>query len=311
MNKFRLTINVLAIAIFMFALASMAQAQATRTWVSGVGDDANPCSRTAPCKTFAGAISKTAAAGEISALDPNGFGAVTVTKSITISGDGTLAGILNASTNGVVINGLTSDNIVLRNISINAPNTGISGVKVLSAKTVTIENCTIAGQSVGVEVLTTNSVNVALINTTIKNCITAGLRVDTSAGIARATVRNSVFTNCGTGIVARRNSRVAMEESTIAFNAVGVLVEGNGATAVAFLKNCHINNNTGHGIQAGSGLSTATSAARISHNLINNNAGAGVSIQTNGVVETFLNNEVNGNNPDGCVGCVNVTATVN
>src|SRR6266404_8242345 len=67
MNKFRFTLNALAIAIFTLAFASMAQAQATRTWVSGVGDDANPCSRTAPCKTFAGAISKTAAGGEIDA----------------------------------------------------------------------------------------------------------------------------------------------------------------------------------------------------------------------------------------------------
>ena len=67
---------------------SLAHAQATRTWVSGVGDDANPCSRTAPCKTFAGAISKTAAGGEINVLDPGGFGAVTITKSITISSRG-------------------------------------------------------------------------------------------------------------------------------------------------------------------------------------------------------------------------------
>src|SRR2546421_13040210 len=81
MNKFRFTINALAIAIFMFAFASFAQAQATRTWVSGVGDDVNPCSRTAPCKTFAGAISKTAANGEIDCLDPGGFGSGTITKS--------------------------------------------------------------------------------------------------------------------------------------------------------------------------------------------------------------------------------------
>src|SRR5258706_15316188 len=83
-----------------------AQAQATRTWVSGVGDDAHPCSRTAPCKTFAGAISKTAAGGEISVLDPGGFGAVTITKSITINGDGTLAGILHSATNGILISGV-------------------------------------------------------------------------------------------------------------------------------------------------------------------------------------------------------------
>src|SRR5436309_9778910 len=106
MNKFRFTINALAIAIFTFAFASMAQAEATRTWVSGVGDDANPCSRTAPCKTFAGAISKTAANGEIDCLDPGGFGTVTITKSITI--DGThgagFGGVLAAGTNGVNVN---------------------------------------------------------------------------------------------------------------------------------------------------------------------------------------------------------------
>src|SRR5881296_1127694 len=100
MNKFRFTLSVVAIATFMLAFAAMAQAQATRTWVSGVGDDANPCSRTAPCKTFAGAISKTAASGEISVLDPGGFGAVTITKAITLDGDGTLAGILSAGFNG-------------------------------------------------------------------------------------------------------------------------------------------------------------------------------------------------------------------
>src|SRR5438128_3734579 len=104
MNKFRLTISALAIAIFMLAFASMAQAQATRTWVSGVGDDANPCSRTAPCKTFAGAISKTANGGEISVLDPGGFGAVTITKSITLNGGGgQVASVLVAGTNGIII----------------------------------------------------------------------------------------------------------------------------------------------------------------------------------------------------------------
>src|SRR5438309_2453304 len=94
------------IALVACALGSpLAFAQATRTWVSGVGDDANPCSRTAPCKTFAGAISKTAKDGEIDALDPGGFGAVTVTKSITIDGSPTgAAGVLNALTNGVIIN---------------------------------------------------------------------------------------------------------------------------------------------------------------------------------------------------------------
>src|SRR6266498_3500884 len=103
MSKFRFTLNILAVAAFLLTVTSMANAQASRTWVSGVGDDANPCSRTAPCKTFAGAISKTAAGGEIDCLDPGGFGAVTITKSITIDCHEVFASILNAGTNGINI----------------------------------------------------------------------------------------------------------------------------------------------------------------------------------------------------------------
>src|ERR1700748_2425149 len=99
--------------------------QATRTWVSGVGDDANPCSRTAPCKTFAGAISKTAAGGEIDALDPAGFGALTITKAITIDGGGgQVASVLVAGTNGIVVQAGPSDQVILRNLRINGIGTG-------------------------------------------------------------------------------------------------------------------------------------------------------------------------------------------
>src|SRR5438132_5595104 len=104
MNKFQSALRASLFVAITLAFSALAQAQATRTWVSGVGDDVNPCSRTAPCKTFAGAISKTAVGGEIDALDPGGFGAVTITKSITIDGSGALAGILGALTNGITIN---------------------------------------------------------------------------------------------------------------------------------------------------------------------------------------------------------------
>src|SRR5215471_7877015 len=87
--------------VALFLASSPASAQASRTWVSGVGDDANPCSRIAPCKTFAGAISKTAPNGEINCLDPGGFGAVTITKSITIDCSGTFGSVLAALTNGI------------------------------------------------------------------------------------------------------------------------------------------------------------------------------------------------------------------
>src|SRR6185503_11087558 len=118
MSKARFVVNALALIVLTLGVSSLANAQATRTWVSGVGDDANPCSRTAPCKTFAGAISKTATLGEISVLDPGGFGVVTITKSITINGDGTLAGILAAGTFGILVNA-PGGVVYLRNITIN------------------------------------------------------------------------------------------------------------------------------------------------------------------------------------------------
>jgi hypothetical protein len=97
----RITLSAIAVFLVYVFFASLAHAQATRTWVSGVGDDANPCSRTAPCKTFAGTISKTAAGGEINCLDPGGFGTVTITKAITIDCFHTEGGVLAAGTNGI------------------------------------------------------------------------------------------------------------------------------------------------------------------------------------------------------------------
>src|ERR1700681_4525125 len=104
MKNLRFALGMLSVLVIVLTAASLSQAQATRTWVSGVGDDVNPCSRTAPCKTFAGAISKTSMGGEIDALDPGGFGTVTISKSITIDGTGTLGSILAAGATGININ---------------------------------------------------------------------------------------------------------------------------------------------------------------------------------------------------------------
>ena len=119
-------------------------AQATRTWVSGVGDDANPCSRTAPCKTFAGAISKTATKGEINVLDPGGFGGVTITKSITIASEYVEAGVLVSGTNGIIING-AGVVVTLRGLDIEGVGTGLNGINFLQGSSLHVQNCTIRG----------------------------------------------------------------------------------------------------------------------------------------------------------------------
>src|SRR3984893_8662651 len=118
-------------AVFVVGLAiAPAHAQATRTWISGVGNDANPCSRTAPCKTFAGAISKTASAGEIDVLDPGGFGALTITKSLTIDSTGAFGSVLVSGTNGIVISAAASDWVILRGVQLDGDaQTGLDGIK--------------------------------------------------------------------------------------------------------------------------------------------------------------------------------------
>src|SRR5687767_3199751 len=130
------------VAATAFGYAAPASAQATRTWVSGVGDDVNPCSRTAPCKTFAGAISKTAAGGEINCLDPGGFGTVTITKSMTIDCTGTLGSVLNSGgINGINVNDSATGTpgtiqVILRGITIDGAGItpGLNGVRFTSGK---------------------------------------------------------------------------------------------------------------------------------------------------------------------------------
>src|SRR5215469_18226201 len=150
MRKITLALAILGSTLLPALYTAPAFAQATRTWVSGVGDDVNPCSRTAPCKTFAGAISKTATGGEIDALDPGGYGAVTITKGITIDGGGgQVASVLVSGTNGIVVQAGPTNVVTLRNLRINgiagAGAGGLNGIRYLAVGALHIENCYIFG----------------------------------------------------------------------------------------------------------------------------------------------------------------------
>jgi hypothetical protein len=167
-------VALLAIVLGFLAplLASApAHAQATRTWVSGVGDDANPCSRTAPCKTFAGAISKTATFGEINVLDPGGFGAVTITKSITIRSDHVEAGVLVSGTNGIVVNvPNATDRVMLEGLDIEGLGTGLTGVLINGSGTTTIINCKINHFTLnGVNLVGTSNARALVIDSVVTN----------------------------------------------------------------------------------------------------------------------------------------------
>ncbi|MGH6926247.1 MAG: hypothetical protein ACRED5_21170 [Propylenella sp.] len=206
-----------------------AQAQATRTWVSGVGDDLNPCSRTAPCKTFAGAISKTAAGGEISVLDPGGFGAVTITKSISIVSDGSEGSILaTANTNGIIINAGVNDVVSISGIYFEGANTGLNGIRVLSAGRVHIRNCLIRGfrgtNGSGIDVNVGVTTRVLVDDTTVANNF-AGIKVRPVGATTAVVVLSNVIVdgNLNQGLLSDgANSFLRFGDSIVTSNATGL-----------------------------------------------------------------------------------------
>ncbi len=241
----RKSLQMLAAVCLFVVWGSSAWAQATRTWVSGVGDDANPCSRTAPCKTLPGAISKTAAGGEIDALDPGGFGGMTITKSITIDGRGTLASVLVSGTNGIVVAAGPNDVVILRNFSINGIGLGLNGIKFISGKALHIEDCTITGfMNVGIDfepaVVTTQLFvkNAVVSQNTVGNMLVTqgnavvessqmlnapyGLNV-TGTGAAQVSVHDTTFSgHSGIAIHASGSSEINVDHGLVANNSVGV-----------------------------------------------------------------------------------------
>jgi hypothetical protein len=251
----RLTFLTLAIGFFLPFLASApAHAQASRTWVSGVGDDVNPCSRTAPCKTFAGAISKTAAFGEINCLDPAGYGAVTITKSITLNCSSTIGSVLVAGTNGIVINAAATDKVTLRNIQlqglVGTASPGLNGVRILSAASVSIENCVITQFSqAGIsDVRTAGNTQLYVRNTVVSNNSGTGIGLGATGpnkiiidgtevvgnlfGIGTgpgnsAMVTRSVFSGNTTGVEADAGGAVNVDNSSITGNGTGVQSTSN------------------------------------------------------------------------------------
>jgi hypothetical protein len=293
-------VKALTAIALAFVSTVFVQAQATRTWVSGVGDDVNPCSRTAPCKTFSGAISKTAKGGQISILDPGGFGTLTITKSITVDGAGIIGSVLNSGLSGFTVNitdpADTDATVILRNLQIDGAGTtkGINGIRILAAKAVVIENCAIFNQSsrgISDTRTTAGANNLFVTNTSIYNSGSHHIVINPGAG---ATI-NAAITNVrlekstgGSGLLVSNSSNVLIRDSVISGNS------GNGIFAEEFVgavdvnvENCSITNN-GTGVITSAG----TPIIRLSNTMITGNA-TGLSGAN---IVSFGNNRIAGNN---------------
>ena len=241
-------VTAVGVAALFLGTAAAAQAQATRTWVSGVGDDVNPCSRTAPCKTFAGAISKTATGGEIDALDPGGFGSVTVVKAITIDGGSPGNGsILASSVNGVNINATNLSQITLKNLDINGAGstagTSNDGIRVSAALTVHLMNVTIEGMpGFCVNFKPTNVGFLFISDSKFSRCSAGGVMVDGTTTFQRASIVNTVSNGNLFGFKAFSQALVDISDSSAAAGGdSGYFADGPNAKLFAVNSRANLN----------------------------------------------------------------------
>ena len=315
-KKFALMAMAVAGASMLYA--APAAAQATRTWISGVGDDANPCSRTAPCKTFAGAISKTAAGGEINCLHPGGFGAVTITKAISIICDNTEGGVLVASTNAFNINAADTDVVTISGLDILGPTTvpGLSGINFLNGAGVNIRNTTIKGMATQGVNFTPGAGKTSFLhmenvtitgNGTVGNTATGGINIAPGSNATANVVINNVRVqdNANMGLrldlTGTTGSKINAQATDSLFNSDGIgiflkALTGTG-TINAQIDSSTISNNVSYGIAAnGSGAT-----GRFSNNTITGNGSggaatnAGVASLNSATLSSYGNNRLDGN----------------
>lgn len=275
--KSLLTVSGAVLVPLMFAVP--VAAQATRTWVSGVGDDVNPCSRTAPCKTFAGAISKTAAGGEIDVLDPAGFGAVTITKAITIASEGAgEGGIVVAGTNGIVVAAGPSDVIILRGLQLDGGpliSNSLAGVKFNSGGVLMIQNCSIrnfTGSSGYGIAFTPSGASSLFVSDTV---VASNGNVSGSTG-------GGIFIQPTAG----GSARVSLVRTNAVNNVVGIRADGTGSTGTisVSISDSASTENQFAGITAFTPPGGATVRMEITHSVSANN---GTGLNANGAAATL------------------------
>jgi hypothetical protein len=299
LNTRRLAVAAPVLVFAVLALAGPAFGQASRTWVSGVGDDINPCARNAPCKTFNGALGKTAPGGEINILDAGGFGVMNITKSVTVKAHGGTAGIAAAGGNGVVINAAPTDKVTLKGLDINGvtltgPPVSETGVKVLSAKRVKLKNVDVFKFRAGVAVLPTSpGTRVVMSGSELDD---NGVGVIAAPGLggdgARVTLRNNEITDNVCGITATSHGANAdVPDAALRCGAATFLGFRRPVTVSAF---GNLISDNGTGVSARGALTVTEFGA----NELTGNDLAGFQAINQATIRSYGDNHISGNGPN-------------
>jgi Right handed beta helix region len=308
MNQNNLRTSIFASLLLLMAFSSLAQAQLLQTWVSGVGNDANLCDRTAPCRTFSGALAKTVAGGEISVVDSGSFGPVTITKAVTISGTGQLASILPVGTNGVVVSAGPDDVVILRDLSISGAGGGTNGIRFLGGAALHIQGCDIygfnAGTALGIDFEPAGVSRLFVEDTTLRNNgvfstnVGGGILLKPSlGGGGSASMRNVTVDRNVTGIQVGNEAALFIQDSVISGNRQnGLFVESTGGMkANAFLNHVSVVSSQESGlVSSGSAAMMRIGDTSVSGNFIN-----GLQAISMGQILSFGSNNIAGNLVDG------------
>ena len=294
--------------------AAPASAQNTRSWVSGVGTDANPCSRTAPCLTFTGAIAKTNAGGEINCLDSGSFGGFNIATSLSIICEGVVGGVLVTGGDAIIINAGAADVVVLRGLDIEGSGAALHGVNFVAGAALHVENCRIRDFSAifgwGIQFSPGAAAELYVTDTTIShNGLPAdggGIRILATAGttskvvINQSNVQNNTTgikadgVNSGAGGVISVTIRDTASVGNTQNGIVGTTNAGGSVAVIMVNRSAASHNAAGFGIIADGPKTFITFGA----SSIAGNAN-GVGVSNGGTLLSWGTNQIYGNSVDG------------
>lgn len=284
--------TAVALGVLMLG-CSLAQAQATRTWVSGVGNDADPCSRVAPCRTLAAAYTKTVAGGQINVIDANGVGGLKIDHSITIDASESFASMLSPDGNAIDVVAGANDVVVLRGLNIFGVGTGENGIAFMSGGRLQVENCTIFGFAKrGIDFESNGDSQLVVKDSVIRENGAAGILVLPAAGgTAKATIEHTRLEGNQHGLSVFDNSTVTIRDSVMAGSSInGVQLTTAAASPKVSIENCLMANNADTGLKVTGNKATA----RLSGSTVTGN-NTGLATGAGGTIISFGNNNVAGN----------------
>jgi hypothetical protein len=264
----RLPLMLAAAGMLLAPLSPANAAPILRTWVSSIGIDSNPCTRAAPCGTFAGALTNTQDGGSINCVDSGSYvdpaAGLTITKGVEIDCRGVYALAEITGTTGIVINVTdpVNQSVTIRGLVVNG-RTGVPGtnggranavgIKIVAARTASLS--TVLVEQFNLQgILDVRSLqasgNLLITNSSVAGCNGAGIvAAMTTNGFNSNLFMDDSFSGFNAyGIAMGSNNRARITNSRFPYNSIGIETDANGAinienSVISYSSNTAVVNN--------------------------------------------------------------------